>query len=300
MRPAGDLMAGGHEGARRGPRSSTTTATDIVPTILECCGLELPGLVQGYEQTPLPGVSMRYSFDDADAPTAQEESSTTRCSARAGIWKRGLEGRDRARADERQRRLREDRWQLFHTDEDRAEAHDLADPAPREGASNWSPCGSSEAGNTTYCRSTTYTIEERSSRVLEPEFADPARRASLHLLPGHARGARVRRRQHARRLLQDPRGGRAPPGAQGVIFAAGRPLRRAHAVHQGRQALLRVQLPRDPARAAAHPPHRARPGTICSASSSSRSGWASTTRRYGTAKLYVDDQVVAEERAADA
>src|SRR5215510_3551723 len=38
--------------------------TDIVPTILECCGVPMPDVVDGVKQTPLAGVSMRYSFDD--------------------------------------------------------------------------------------------------------------------------------------------------------------------------------------------------------------------------------------------
>ncbi len=43
-------------------------AVDIVPTILECAGIEMPEQVLGYEQTPLPGVSMKYTFE-ADGPT---------------------------------------------------------------------------------------------------------------------------------------------------------------------------------------------------------------------------------------
>jgi hypothetical protein len=35
------------------------------------CG-EVPEVVNGATQTPLSGVSMRYSFDDADAPTAKQ------------------------------------------------------------------------------------------------------------------------------------------------------------------------------------------------------------------------------------
>ena len=47
-------------------------AIDIVPTILEACGMEFPELVNGYEQTLIAGVSMRYSFDaEPDAPTAK-------------------------------------------------------------------------------------------------------------------------------------------------------------------------------------------------------------------------------------
>jgi hypothetical protein len=38
----------------------------------------MPDVVDGVKQTPLPGVSMRYSFDDASAPTGKKPS-TTRC-----------------------------------------------------------------------------------------------------------------------------------------------------------------------------------------------------------------------------
>lgn len=38
---------------------------DIVPTILEAAGIEMPAYVNGVEQKPIDGVSMRYSFDDA-------------------------------------------------------------------------------------------------------------------------------------------------------------------------------------------------------------------------------------------
>ncbi|MBM4539046.1 hypothetical protein GS463_08180, partial [Rhodococcus hoagii] len=42
-----------------------------MPTILEACGVTVPETYNGVEQTPLSGVSMRYSFDaPADGPTA--------------------------------------------------------------------------------------------------------------------------------------------------------------------------------------------------------------------------------------
>ena len=41
---------------------------DIAPTILEVAGIPHPERVNGAEQTPLHGVSMRYAFDDAEAP----------------------------------------------------------------------------------------------------------------------------------------------------------------------------------------------------------------------------------------
>ena len=44
---------------------------DIVPTILDATGIELPARVNGIEQKPIEGVSMRYSFDDAAAPSGR-------------------------------------------------------------------------------------------------------------------------------------------------------------------------------------------------------------------------------------
>ncbi len=103
--------------------------TDIVPTILECCGVAMPEVVDGVRQTPLAGVSMRYSFDDAQTPTRKETQYYEMLSTR-GIWHRGWKATtehgpmiDRGQFDR-------DRWQLFHTDIDRAEAVDLADRHP--------------------------------------------------------------------------------------------------------------------------------------------------------------------------
>ena len=41
---------------------SITIATDIVPTILEACGLEMPAVYKGVPQYPLSGVSMCYTW----------------------------------------------------------------------------------------------------------------------------------------------------------------------------------------------------------------------------------------------
>jgi hypothetical protein len=104
--------------------------TDVVPTILDCCGVEMPDVVDGHRQIPLPGLSMRYSFDSADAPT-QKETQYYEMLGTRGIWHKGWKAvtehgpvpLDRGRFDE-------DRWQLFHTDDDRSEAHDVADQQP--------------------------------------------------------------------------------------------------------------------------------------------------------------------------
>ena len=52
-------------------------SADIVPTILELCGLEMPKVYKGVEQTPLSGVPMAYSFDSKpDAPTQEKRQES--------------------------------------------------------------------------------------------------------------------------------------------------------------------------------------------------------------------------------
>ncbi len=45
---------------------------DVAPTILEAAGLPHPTIVNGTQQQPIEGFSMRYSFDDPKAPDAHE------------------------------------------------------------------------------------------------------------------------------------------------------------------------------------------------------------------------------------
>ncbi|HEY7604877.1 MAG TPA: arylsulfatase [Gaiellaceae bacterium] len=100
--------------------------TDIVPTILECCGVEMPNILDGVEQTPLSGVSMKYSFEAGDAPTRKETQYYEMMGSR-GIWHKGWKAVTEHGPISGLGKFDQDRWQLFHTDEDRSEAHDLAE-----------------------------------------------------------------------------------------------------------------------------------------------------------------------------
>ena len=104
--------------------------TDIVPTILDCCGLEMPKVIDGVKQAPLAGVSMRYTFDDANAPTRKETQYYEMAGTR-GIWHRGWKAAaEHGPLPSDQGHFDQDRWQLFHTDKDRSEAKDLAEQEP--------------------------------------------------------------------------------------------------------------------------------------------------------------------------
>jgi arylsulfatase A-like enzyme len=118
--------------ARGEVRGQYHHCTDIVPTILDCCGVEMPDVVGGVKQTPLPGVSMRYSFDDGGAPTRKEKQYYEMLGTR-GIWHQGWKAvAEHGPVPLNRGRFGEDRWQLFHTDEDRSEAHDLAGEHPEK------------------------------------------------------------------------------------------------------------------------------------------------------------------------
>jgi hypothetical protein len=105
-------------------------STDIVATIYDVCGVAMPEEYDGATQTPLAGVSMAYSFEAApDAPT-QKHTQYYEMLGNRGIWHEGWKAVTEHGPMAGTRHFDDDRWQLFHTDEDRAEAVDLAEQHP--------------------------------------------------------------------------------------------------------------------------------------------------------------------------
>jgi arylsulfatase len=105
--------------------------TDIVPTILEACGVEMPDVVNGVAQHPLSGVSMAYTFGGREAPTRKETQYYEMFGSRA-IWHDGWKAVTEHGPVSGMSHFDQDRWQLFHTDVDRSEARDLADQHPEK------------------------------------------------------------------------------------------------------------------------------------------------------------------------
>jgi arylsulfatase len=103
-------------------------SVDIYPTILEACGIEMPKVVNGAEQSPLSGVSMAYSFE-ADGAT-RKETQYYEMMGHRGIWHGGWKAVTEHGPISGLGNFENDRWQLFHTDEDRAESQDVSDQHP--------------------------------------------------------------------------------------------------------------------------------------------------------------------------
>lgn len=116
--------------ARGEVRNQYHHSVDIVPTILDCCGVEMPNVVNGVEQTPLSGVSMRYTFD-ADGPT-HKQTQYYEMMGHRGIWHEGWKAVTEHGPMSGHGAFEADRWQLFHTDVDRSEARDVADQHPEK------------------------------------------------------------------------------------------------------------------------------------------------------------------------
>jgi arylsulfatase A-like enzyme len=106
-------------------------ATDVVPTIYDLLGLELPEAVKGYPQLPLEGVSFRSTFASDDVPTPKETGFFSMLGSRA-IWHRGWKAVSVHPTIAGWGHFEDDRWELYDTVADPTETHDLASEQPEK------------------------------------------------------------------------------------------------------------------------------------------------------------------------
>jgi arylsulfatase len=105
---------------------------DVAPTILEAAGLPEPTFVNGVQQIPHEGVSMRYAFDDGDAP-GRHETQYFEMFCNRGIYHNGWTAVTRHSTPwivtAELPALDDDVWELY-ADTDWTQAHDLAADQP--------------------------------------------------------------------------------------------------------------------------------------------------------------------------
>jgi arylsulfatase len=99
---------------------------DVAPTIFEALGVEVPTVYRGYEQLPVSGVSMAYTFDAPDEPSRKQVQYYEMMGHRA-IYADGWKAVTRHQPGVP---FEDDDWELYHLAEDRSECTNLAAGMP--------------------------------------------------------------------------------------------------------------------------------------------------------------------------
>jgi arylsulfatase A-like enzyme len=113
--------------ARGETRSQFQHVVDIAPTVLEAAGLPVSKTVNGVVQTPMEGVSMVYTFDDAKAAgrhTIQYFEILGNRAVYSDGWVAATVHKAPWEATPRHA-LAEDAWELYHVDDDFSESTDV-------------------------------------------------------------------------------------------------------------------------------------------------------------------------------
>ena len=109
---------------------------DVAPTILEAAGLPEPLAVNGVQQKPIEGVSMLYSFNDAQAGE-RHETQYFEMFGNRGIYHKGWTAVTRHKTPwlligEKVPAFDDDVWELYDTNKDWSQANNLAKQMPEK------------------------------------------------------------------------------------------------------------------------------------------------------------------------
>ncbi len=118
-------------------RSQFHHVIDVAPTILEAAGLPEPLSVNGVQQHPIEGVSMLYSFDDANA-AERHETQYFEMFGNRGIYHKGWTAVTKHKTPwlliggEKLVSFDDDVWELYDTHEDWSQTNDLSKQMPEK------------------------------------------------------------------------------------------------------------------------------------------------------------------------
>ncbi len=192
-------------------------AIDLVPTVLDALGVEAPARIKGHTQSHFDGVSMKYSFEDAAAKGTRQTQFYSMLGSR-GIWHDGWKAITTHPTISGWSHFNNDGWELYHTDVDRSESHNLAAQEPdrlREMVNLWyAEAGANEG----------FPLDDRSALEIliapRPQLSAPRTRYVYfqeHAEVPETQAVVVRGRSFVIGALVDLPG----PGAQGVLFSQG-------------------------------------------------------------------------------
>ncbi len=266
--------------------------------MLEVAKLPAPVMVNGVQQKPLEGVSMAYSFNDADA-AERHETQYFEMFGNRGIYHKGWTAVTKHRTpwetgyDAVVPAFDDDVWELYDTNTDWSQAHDLAKEHPGKLA---------ELQRLWLIEAVKYNVVPLDDRFVERGLPETAGRPTL--IKGKRQllfGGMGRLTENSVVMMKNTsfsitaditvKGGEPPEGvllAQGGVSGGHTPLR------QGRQAEVLLQLLRP--RALLRRGHRSR-----SPKATTRCAWSSPTTVAASAKvarptLYIDGVAVGDGR----
>jgi arylsulfatase A-like enzyme len=116
-------------------RSQFCHVIDVAPTVLEAAGIPAPTVVNSVQQAPMEGVSMAYSFNDANA-AERHELQYFEMFCNRGIYHKGWSAVTRHStpwvAIAKLPAFDDDLWELYDGSKDWSQAHDLANEMPEK------------------------------------------------------------------------------------------------------------------------------------------------------------------------
>ena len=116
-------------------RSQFTHVIDVAPTILDAAGIPEPVFVDGIQQSPIEGVSMLYSFNDAKA-AERHETQYFEMFGNRGIYHKGWTAVTKHmtpwRLEVKTPAYDDDVWELYDTGKDWSQATDLSKEMPQK------------------------------------------------------------------------------------------------------------------------------------------------------------------------
>ncbi|ROS75183.1 arylsulfatase [Curtobacterium sp. PhB130] len=192
-------------------------AIDIVPTIYSCLGITPPEYVKGYPQVPIQGESIEYTFADQTAASRRRTQYYEMLGSRALYhdgWKLVAQHGPLSGVGH----FGQDVWELYHTETDRAEMHDVADQYPdrvQEMVGMWFAI----AG-----RNNVFPLDDRTARerLVEERPSGSAPRTAYTYYPGTAEipegvAPNIRNRSYTLRAVIDV----TDQDASGIVLAQG-------------------------------------------------------------------------------
>ncbi|MCP2294174.1 arylsulfatase [Nocardia amikacinitolerans] len=109
---------------------SYVNVCDVTPTVYDLLGITPPDTVRGIPQRPLEGVSFKAVLQDPAAETGKDTQFYTMLGTR-GIWHRGwFANTVHAATPSGWSHFDQDRWELYHIEEDRSQNRDVAAEHP--------------------------------------------------------------------------------------------------------------------------------------------------------------------------